>query len=222
MTTGSHDGMTAGLAEECTRINRQFRWLGIVSVLAYLSVTVSYRLIWGSSALETSGIGSMVFQVLGIVWVVIFMASYLIRMEKKADISLRMGDQAVALAKKSAETMTVVQDEIRPIASDAKAVMADVREMVAQFKQDDFGKVQQKLNELIKDGTLERILKKVEGAADNLEQIPRQVAMLVEAMKAPSKVIPPEEVERMFSEAAKKGGSHGAPSGVPGPLGNRG
>jgi hypothetical protein len=219
--------MTADLADECRRIDRRFRLLGIVSVIVYLAITVSYRVIWGSSALETSGIGSMVFQVLGIVWVVIFMASYLIRMEKKADISLRMGDQAVTLAKKSAETMELVQDEIRPIAADAKVVMADVKEMVAQFKRDDFGKVQAELNKLIKDGTLERILKKIELASENLDQIPRQIAMLAESLRNPAVSVPAphEAVERLFADAAKQAmvqrREHEASIVVPAPLGDR-
>ena len=193
------------LDQECRRINRRFWILGAVSAVLYLAIVVPHRLAGGSN-LETSSLGAMVFQFLCIVWAVVFLAPYFVRMEKKTDISIRLGS-------KTAGYIEELQGEIKPIVADVQKTVHQVTDLVdkskdvfEQFRADDWKKIEARWRGLVEDGTIDRLLSQVRVLPDKFDEMLRVLS------KSNGVAVSAQEAARQFREAAQAARDPG-PSG---------
>jgi len=162
--------MSKSLSRDYREINRKFVTAAVLTMLFYGGILAFCRFVLNFDPTKLVATGTIIFQFGVVGWGLGFIGAYFVRMEKKTDLSLKLGNKTV-------DTLDEVQQEMKPLIADVKSAMGDVKDIVRQFKKRNFEGVQRSLEELTKDGTLKR-------AAESVEHFPAKIDELIREVRA--------------------------------------
>jgi hypothetical protein len=172
------------LVRDYKSINRKFFLAAVGTMVAYGGILAFCSFVLHFDQQRLTVTGDIVFKFGFVAWGLGFMGAYFVRMERKTDMSIKLGSQSI-------DVLFDVQAKLDPLIADIRTVVTEVKDVVKDFHAKSYDGIRDSLNEITADGTLKRALRE-------FETVPALLKELVKAMDIHKGARPAAEVESEF------------------------
>jgi hypothetical protein len=162
-------------AEHDRFIRLLWKWCIAVAFIMFFVTggIVAALFLSGHDTKKVVEVSTAIFQVLMLSYGLGFFVPMLTTSLLKMSLGVEMSRKGLEIGQETSQTLVKLQNEIKPLVEDAKQIMDELRPMIREFKENDFGKVHKVLDkfayELNGGGKLDRLVNSVERIAKRTE-----------------------------------------------------